>query len=320
MRRGGGAACASPRTLDRTFAVPAARRGSCETRSGAPGSRGERAERASHHQDRARCFLSIRSGRRHSRVGTSGRSLDGLDAGRGDRRQCGGTARSGAAPRGASPAAKKDDQRRIGRFRRHPVRGERDAQGWPRIPGGSVGYCSSPRRQLRSQQLPQGHHTKASRRGAVDPGAEDGSGRPAHRRHRARIQQHAHRDHGDDRDPRRRRQGQPASCGHREAHWRGGRPRRATDVKPARFRQEATAAAGRDRRQRSHRRSGPAAVADLRQAHQHRDRSSRRCLAGPDRPGAVEFGAGRPCPQRPRCDGRQRHADLHDEESGVRGP
>ena len=184
-RRGGGAACASPCTLDRTFVVAAARRGSCETRSGAPGFRGERAERAGHHQDRARCFLSNRSGRRHSRVGTSGRSLDGLDAGRSDRRQCGGTTRSGAAPRCAPPAAKKNDQRRIGRFRRHPVRGERNAQGRPRIPGGSVGHCTSPRRQLRPQQLPQGYQPEAPRRGAVDPGAEDGSGRPAHRRHRA---------------------------------------------------------------------------------------------------------------------------------------
>ncbi len=54
----------------------------------------------------------------------------------------------------------------------------------------------------RPQQLPQGHHRQASCRGAVDPGAEDGGGRPAHRRHRARVQQHAHGDHGDDRYPR----------------------------------------------------------------------------------------------------------------------
>ena len=49
--------------------------------------------------------------------------------------------------------------------------------------------------------------TAETRRGrAIVPGAEDGIGRAIDRRHRPRLQQHAHRDHGHDRDPGRRRQ------------------------------------------------------------------------------------------------------------------
>ena len=39
------------------------------------------------------------------------------------------------------------------------------------------------------------HHRAQAARGAAAPGAEDGSDRPARRRHRARLQQHPHDDH-----------------------------------------------------------------------------------------------------------------------------
>ena len=49
--------------------------------------------------------------------------------------------------------------------------------------------------RLRRHRTPAGAGAPARGRGSAAPGAEDGSGRPAHRRHRARLQQPAHRHH-----------------------------------------------------------------------------------------------------------------------------
>ena len=52
-------------------------------------------------------------------------------------------------------------------------------------------YARRPRRDRRARS----GRRAAAHRGAAAPGAEDGSGRPAHRRHRARFQQSADRHH-----------------------------------------------------------------------------------------------------------------------------
>ena len=57
---------------------------------------------------------------------------------------------------------------------------------------GAAPHAARGRRQpdaARRDRAPRGD------RGGAAPGAEDGGGRPAHRRHRARLQQSAHRDH-----------------------------------------------------------------------------------------------------------------------------
>ena len=80
------------------------------------------------------------------------------------------------------------------------------------------------------------------------------------------------------------RQGHAAACGHHQDDRRGGRPRRAADVEPARLCAEAAVAAGRDRRQRADRGNRPVAVDDLRQADRDRDEPRRRRVAGAGRP------------------------------------
>ena len=60
-------------------------------------------------------------------------------------------------------------------------------------------------RRLRVQRIRPRPHRQDRGRGTDPAGREDGSGRPAHRRHRARLQQHPDRDHRDDRNPGRRR-------------------------------------------------------------------------------------------------------------------
>ena len=71
------------------------------------------------------------------------------------------------------------------------ARREAESEGWraPRPRGGGAGAHP---RAFRRQRAAEGRGGRARRRrGAAAPGPEDGGGRPAHRRHRPRFQQHA---------------------------------------------------------------------------------------------------------------------------------
>ncbi len=161
------------------------------------------------------------------------------------------------------------------------------------------------------------HHRAADPRGAAAPGAEDGGGRPARRRDRARLQQPADRDRGLRRDraaaDRRR-----ARLGRARGDRARRRPRRRTDEAAARVRAPAGARAGAAERQR--RRGAPGADARAADRRGDRDRDARRPrpAAGARRPRAARAGRHQPRDQRSRRDARRRHAG--DRDLGARRP
>ena len=121
-------------------------------------------------------------------------------------------------------------------------------------------------------------------RGDAAPGAEDGGDRPADRRHRARLQQHAG---GRARQSRSRqaapRQGRDE---HRAvSHRRAGRrqPRRRADPAAARLLAPAAARARAGRRQQAGLRHVRDAAPDARRGDPHRDRAGGRAVAHPRR-------------------------------------
>ena len=96
-------------------------------------------------------------------------------------------------------------------------------------------------RWLRVQRIRPRSHRQDRGRGQDPAGREDGGGRPAHRRHRARFQQYPDRDHGNDRNPGRRGQGRTAACRHHANDRRGRVARRRPHPAFARFRAQAAA-------------------------------------------------------------------------------
>ena len=114
-------------------------------------------------------------------------------------------------------------------------------------------------------------------------GAEDGSHRPAHRRRRARLQQHPDRDHRHHRNPRRRGQGPPASGPDHQSDQRRGGARRRPHPASAGLRPPSAAAAAQHRRQRPGHRCGAAAAADARRADRNRIDAVAGFRAGADR-------------------------------------
>ena len=110
---------------------------------------------------------------------------------------------------------------------RQPLRDRGAAARRPRAQGRAVGDGAAPPQRLAVQRLHARRHRQARRRRAAAPGAEDGDGRAAHRRHRARLQQHSHGDHRHDRDPRGRRRRRAAASSSIAKHDRRGGGRAA---------------------------------------------------------------------------------------------
>ena len=89
-------------------------------------------------------------------------------------------------------------------------------------------------------------HDRADHAGEpAAPGAEDGGDRPAHRRRRARLQQHPDRHHRDDRASVRRARGRPEARADRRGDRRGGHARRAAHAAHAGLCPQAAAAGAR---------------------------------------------------------------------------
>ena len=158
------------------------------------------------------------------------------------------------------------------------------------------------------------HHAAARGRGAAAPVAEDRRDRPAHRGHRARLQQPSPRDARLHRaragGGRRRRPGGrvPAPgrvmrAARRHADRAAARVRPAPGPPPAAARAER--ARLRDRRD---------AALRPRRADRARDRARPRARRGPGRWRPDAAGAPQPRPERARRDARRRHADDPDEQ------
>ena len=128
------------------------------------------------------------------------------------------------------------------------------------------GRTPAPALGIPSRAFPRG----GGQREHDPPGTEDGSRRPAHRRHRARLQQHPHRHHRHHRHP--RRGGHPQPPAHRDHRIdpRRRRARRIADATPAGVCAQAAAAAERRRRQRADGRHHRAAATDHRRPCRYR--------------------------------------------------
>ncbi len=139
--------------------------------------------------------------------------------------------------------------------------------------------------------------------------AEDGSDRPARRRHRARLQQSRAGDrrlHGDPAAPAARlRSAAPQRRGDQE----GGRSRRRADASAARVQPPAGAAAEGARPEHGRRQHRSAAAASDRRRRRAQDRARERPRSGARGRGADRTGADEPGGQRARRDARRRHAD-----------
>ena len=214
---------------------------------------GKRAGGARHHRHGARRLRADGRGRHHHRSGIRqaeamfgwprdeaiGRPLATTIVPRGPSRASRRGARTlSAAPARPQSSASASRSKRVGRD-------GGEYQGRNRRHG------AAPPARLRVQRLHPRPDRQDRRRRAAAPGAEDGSGRPAHRRRRARLQQHPHRHHRHDRDPGRRRRRPAAARCDRPDDRRGGDARRRADAAAARLRATPAAAAARDRRQRA---------------------------------------------------------------------
>ncbi len=158
---------------------------------------------------------------------------------------------------------------------------------------------------------PARRHRAARARGAAAPGPEDGGGRPARGRDRARLQQPADGDLGLRRDrppPDRRRPGLGRAG--RDAARRRARGRPHPPAAGVRAPPGARARAAR--RQRRRRRPRADARAPDRRGHRDRDARRRRPPARARRPRAARAGGDQPRDQRARRDARRRHAGDRD--------
>ena len=158
--------------------------------------------------------------------GTARRQRPGLRRSRRARDRC--ESELDALSRGTAPQADRA-QHADARWRKPPHRMERGGRG--RSPAGG-----RPRRHRRAR----GGGGAAQGRGRAAPFAEDGGDRPAHRRHRARLQQHADRHHRLDGGaeaphPRRPLRRRPELHGrrHRCGQSRGGADASAAGLRPA---------------------------------------------------------------------------------------
>ena len=153
--------------------------------------------------------------------------------------------------------------------------------------------------------------------GPASAGAEDGSGRPAHRRHRPRLQQHPdghdgqRRCAGGGREPGRVRP--PA----RRPHLQGDRPGHRPHAQPACLLAQAAAQAAERRPQRPGRDDRPAVAAHAGRAGRDRIDAGRRSVAGRGRSRAVRERAGQSLPQCARCHAGGRPAADRDRERGA---
>ena len=147
--------------------------------------------------------------------------------------------------------------------------------------------------------------------GPASPGAEDGSGRPAHRRHRPRLQQHPDGHPGQRRCAGRSEDADPA-VRRRSADRRRPSGRRP-DAQLLAFSRKLPLSRRR-RPQRAGRRTGRLLRRTLGDAGRDRHCAGRRPLAGRGRSGQLENGAGQSLRQRPRCHARRRQAADRDRE------
>ena len=193
----------------------------------------------------------------------------------------------GEPPAGGSPGQRADLRAADagGRGARLPAdllvgRARRPADA-PRVPRDRRG----PRQAAHRQRAAAGAGEPAGGRGSpASPGAEDGGDRPAQRRHRPRLQQHARRDLGKPRpDAPAHRRGRLQHRALHERSGRGGQALRLADAPPAGLRAAAAARAAAGGRQPDDlHHVGPAAL-DARRADPHRDRERRRPVADPRR-------------------------------------
>ena len=127
------------------------------------------------------------------RVSPSSRAILGYRAGRDDRTQ---RDRSSCSPTTSRARATRCAWRAAASSRATSNAAMSIATAMP-VPLAWTGIWSEPDRQyfFIGRDMTRAHHA----RGPAAPGAEDGGGRPAHRRRRARLQQHPHRHHRHDR-------------------------------------------------------------------------------------------------------------------------
>ena len=154
---------------------------------------------------------------------------------------------------------------------------------------------------------------------ADQTGPEDGGGRPADRRHRARLQQHSHRDHGNDRNPGRCSR-RPARTGRNcKADRRCRHPRSRPDPAFAGLRPQAAAATGQCRYQRADRRYRAASQTRDRRTRQHRFPAGGKCFAGAGRSEPAGDGYSQSGAERARCDAERRPAPHRNHQRRIAG-
>ncbi len=172
----------------------------------------------------------------------------------------------------------------------------------PLVPGAPAGRQRAHRARAADRRRSD---RDAPGRGAIAPGAEDGGDRPAHRRHRPRLQQSAHRG---DRQSRaaatpadRRALAVAGRCGHAlRVARRTAHPATAGLCAPS----EPVAAAGR--RECRDRRHGRSAATQSRRPRAGGDRSRARSLAGDERSDAARTRRAQPRHQLPGRDAQWR--------------
>ena len=152
-----------------------------------------------------------------------------------------------------------------------------------------------------------GSHGARGCRGPATPGPENGSGWPADRRDRARLQQHARRRRRRNRSCAAAPQRPPAR-GHDAPQQCDGRrdPRRRSDPPAAVVRTVRAAASGARRQQRADRRHVRPARPHARRADPGRNRPRVRCMADLRRSAPARECHRQSRSQRPRRDGRAR--------------
>ena len=159
-----------------------------------------------------------------------------------------------------------------------------------------------------------GPDRKAGRGSPVAACAEDGCGRPAHRRRRARLQQHPDRDHRHHRHPGGSRRRAAPARRHRQADRRSRRTRRQPDQASAGLCPQAAAAAARSRRQRAGAGGGEAAASDARRTHRNHAAAGRRRMDRAGRSEPAHHGRAQSGNQCARRDAQWRQARARDQQ------